>query len=116
MSIYDEELRIWRGPASKPLYNLNSNLGELLMFSLEQNPERIIQINADSGVTVTSNEIRLKSIRVANALKQMGFKTGDIMMLAARNHPDVCPAVFGCFIIGVPVNAVDINFSKGWYD
>lgn len=113
MSVYNEDLRIWQGPVRKHIYDSRMNLGELLMFSLEKIPERIIQVNADSGITVTSNEIRLKSIRVANALSKMGFKTGDIMMLAARNHSEVCPALFGCFIIGAPVNAVDINFSKG---
>uniref|UniRef100_A0A336L5T1 CSON004687 protein n=1 Tax=Culicoides sonorensis TaxID=179676 RepID=A0A336L5T1_CULSO len=112
MSIYDEETRTWSGPPMKSVFNTDYNLGQLLMFSLEKNPEKITQINADSGTTLTCGELRSKSIRVANALKQMGFKTGDIMMIAARNHPDICPALFGCFIIGAPVNVVDVNFSK----
>lgn len=113
MSVYDEELRVWRGPVSKNLYNYDYNLGQLIMHSLSKFPDKILQVNADSGVTLTGKEIRLKSIRVANALRQMGFKTSDIMMLAVRNHPDMCPALFGCFIIGAPVNAVDVNFSVG---
>uniref|UniRef100_A0A336L9S7 CSON007177 protein n=1 Tax=Culicoides sonorensis TaxID=179676 RepID=A0A336L9S7_CULSO len=107
-----QQTRTWSGPPMKSVFNTDYNLGQLLMFSLEKNPEKITQINADSGTTLTCGELRSKSIRVANALKQMGFKTGDIMMIAARNHPDICPALFGCFIIGAPVNVVDVNFSK----
>uniref|UniRef100_A0A336L8I2 CSON004688 protein n=1 Tax=Culicoides sonorensis TaxID=179676 RepID=A0A336L8I2_CULSO len=112
MSHFDADLKIWSGPISKPIFNTDTNLGELLMFCLNKTPEKITQINADSGATLTCGELRSKSIRVANALKQMGFKTGDIMMIAARNHPDICPALFGCLIIGAPVNVVDVNFSK----
>lgn len=113
MSEYDPEEKIWRGPRKTKILNLSAPFGQILIELMEKNPKKILQVHDDCNLYLTADEIRRKSIRVANALTLMGFKQGDMAMIASKNQPELAPVFFGCFLIGVPINPIDVNFSKG---
>lgn len=113
MAEFDESTRIWSGIERPRTYSSEQGLGTVLIRTLEKTPDKVTQINDETGAEMTCDERRRKSIRVAHCLEQMGFKVGDVMMMAARNGLDVGPVMFGCFLIGAPVNPIDITFGKG---
>lgn len=113
MAEYDEFNRIWHGVKKPHTYSSEQGLGKVLIDILERTPDKIAQINDDSELEITCDEVRRKSIRVAYSLGKMGFKKGDIMMIAARNGPDLAPVLFGCFLLGAPINPIDVTFGKG---
>lgn len=113
MAEYYEFDRIWKGVNKPHTYGSEPGLGKVLIDILEKTPNKITQINDDSGIEITCDEVRRKSIRVASSLSKMGFKKGDVMMIAASNGPDVAPVLFGCFLIGAPINPIDVTFGKG---
>lgn len=60
-----------------------------------------------------NSEIRMKSIRAAEHLHNMGYGKNDIIGIVARNHHHLAPIVFASFAIAAPVNPMDPNFKAG---
>lgn len=79
---------------------------------LGRTPKKIAQISADSGVQVTCEEIRLKSIRCAEKLLKLGFSSKDVITIASSNNPNLASVVFGCLIAGIPINTLDPLFDR----
>lgn len=109
---YDPVKKFWKGPDHSPQFNPNIGLGDLILRVLSNTPSRISQINADNGKELTCLEVRSMSIRVAENLKRLGFKMGDIVSIASRNRWDLAPLVFGCLTNGIPVNTLDAMFGQ----
>lgn len=64
---------------------------------------------------MTNEEIRMKTIQVADNLKRYGIIEGDVISIIARNSEFLAPVVFGCLVIGTPINPIDPQFNKGIY-
>lgn len=71
-----------------------------------------MKISHDSGVQLTNNEIRLRIIRTAQNITNLGFKEDDIFTIIARNSENLAPLVFGSMAIGCPVNTLDPSFGR----
>lgn len=113
-AFYDPTTRIWRGARTSPVYNPNQSLGELVLNRLAQTPTSITQVSADSGAEVSCGELRLRTIRVAQALAGLGYSRdrADIIAMAVRNGEHVAPTLFACFALGIPVNTLDATFKR----
>ncbi|KAG5669220.1 hypothetical protein PVAND_017112 [Polypedilum vanderplanki] len=64
-------------------FNPDQNLGQLILRILKISPESVTQISADTKVSVTC---------------------GDVVGIVAANTENLAPAVFACFLLGLPVN------------
>ncbi|KXJ82489.1 hypothetical protein RP20_CCG013480 [Aedes albopictus] len=116
-TFYDPSTKIWRGHPRKSIFNPNQSLGELILQVLERNGAKVVQISADSGVEVTGDEMRLKTIRIAQNLMKMGYGgsklgTGDIFTMLVRNGENTAPVAFACFALGIPVSTLDPTFTQ----
>ncbi|KXJ77102.1 hypothetical protein RP20_CCG008342 [Aedes albopictus] len=112
-TFFDEDEQAWRGRNVPPLYNPNQGVGELVWRLLDRAPWKIAQISAESGVRVTYQEMRLRSIRVAQNLSSIvGIQKGDMVTIVARNNEKVAPVVYGCFMLGTPMNTLDPGFHR----
>lgn len=60
-----------------------------------------------------NSEIRLKTIRAAQHLLNMGYGKNDVIGIVAKNHQNLAPIVFACFSIGAPINPMDPKFRAG---
>ncbi|XP_049546432.1 uncharacterized protein LOC125957623 isoform X2 [Anopheles darlingi] len=62
MALFDEEKRVWYGPYRPSIFNPRANLGQVLINVLERTPEKIAQVNVDTGMemllTGTFNGVR----------------------------------------------------------
>ncbi|XP_063707005.1 probable 4-coumarate--CoA ligase 1 [Culicoides brevitarsis] len=109
---FDAATKTWKGPQNSRIFNSKAGLGELLLSVLARTPNKVAQISDNNGVTFTCKEIRERSIRVAENLKLRGYKFGDMMAIISRNNHDVSAVVFGCHILGAPLNCLDPTFGE----
>jgi 4-coumarate--CoA ligase len=111
-SIYDAESKIWRGPIIPSIYNESASLGQIVLSILKKNPSSISQISADTGVELTCYEMRVRTIRIAMKLNELGYKKGDIAGVLALNSENLAPLVFACFTLGIGMNFLAPNANK----
>lgn len=57
--------------------------------------------------------MKLQSIRVAENLKKMGFKKGDVISVMAKNHHHMAPIFYGSIIAGTPLSPWHKTADKG---
>lgn len=109
---YDATLKLWRGRDVTPIYNPKASIAHPLLRALENFGPKIAQISDDSGVQLTFEEIRMKTIRAAQNLQQRGYNTKQKFALIARNSHHVAPIVFASMCLGCPINTMDAAFGK----
>ncbi|XP_070502824.1 luciferin 4-monooxygenase-like [Chironomus tepperi] len=102
--IFDKANKIWHGPKIPPIYNPDQNLGQLILKVLQQTPDSINQISADTDVSVTCQQMHDRSVRIAKYLTKCGMKDGDVIGFVATNTENLAPIVIACFALGLPVN------------
>lgn len=61
---------------------------------------------------MTNAELRLKTVRAALKLQELGFMKNDVLAVVAKNNHDLVPLVFAAFCLGCPVNALGISFDQ----
>lgn len=71
-----------------------------------------LQISDDSGIQLTYNEIRTRTIRAAVSLQKRGYKPKQVFGIIASNSSNLAPIVFASFCIGCPINVLDTSFGK----
>lgn len=70
------------------------------------------KISDDSGVRLTFNDIRERTIRAASNLQARGYKAKQVFTLMAKNSEHLAPIVLASFCIGCPINVMDTTFGK----
>ncbi|XP_062538165.1 probable 4-coumarate--CoA ligase 3 [Armigeres subalbatus] len=113
MSRFDSTTRTWHGPTQPPVLNPAASIGQVIVNILERTPEKLIQIDADTGEEYTCDKVRLQMIRAALNLTQV-FKISkaDMICMVLDNRSCVMPLLFGCFLIGAPVHTLDASFQE----
>ena len=101
---YDAVNKIWHGTTIPPFFNPDQNLGYILLHILQQTPNLVTQISADTGVSVTCQQMYNRSIKIAKYLAKCGMKEGDVIGFVTANTENLAPIVFACFALGLPVN------------
>lgn len=101
---YDSVSKIWSGPSNPPIYNSNVGLGHLFLNVMKITPNRVVQINAESGRKMTCKELSEKSMKIAKFLSERGFKQSDVVGIVARNSDNLLPLLMACLTLGLPVN------------
>ncbi|KAG5680288.1 hypothetical protein PVAND_009806 [Polypedilum vanderplanki] len=103
-STFNKITKIWSGPKVLPIFNPDQNLGELIVKVLEQTPDAITQISADTNVSLTCGEMRNRILKIAFHLNDLELKQGDVVGVITENTENIAPVVFACFLLGLPVN------------
>ncbi|XP_055616338.1 uncharacterized protein LOC129762263 isoform X2 [Toxorhynchites rutilus septentrionalis] len=111
-TFYNPTTKTWSGKRNPPLYNPQQTLGELIVAILARTPNHITQISTDSGARVTCSEMRLRTIRTAQNLTNMGYTHEDVFTMAVKNDELLAPVLFACFTLGIPVNTLDASFKR----
>lgn len=130
---FDNEQKIWHGAGYQPLFHRNVSLGQVILWMLQRNPNKIgqvcnpwlpckfkkiksnascestilEQISDNNGLQITNRELHVKTIRMAQNLTRLGLCRGDIISAAVRNHHHLAPMVFAAMTLGCPFNALD---------
>jgi acyl-CoA synthetase (AMP-forming)/AMP-acid ligase II len=82
------------------------NVGNLLTKASRTYPERLALVYGDKEFRYRHINDRVN--RLANKLKELGLKKGDMVAIAQKNCPQILETMFACFKAGiavVPINA-----------
>lgn len=133
---FDEKAKLWSGIERPQLYNPNINIAHAILRSMKLFGSKIAQvctningckkfqsilcsqfrffsqINVDTGVRLTFNEIRTKTIRAAQHLQNCGYKPKQVFGLMVENMDDLAPIVFAAYSLGCPINALSTTVDK----
>lgn len=109
---YNEKEKLWSGKKCPTIYNPKASMGSIILHALNRNPEKVIQVSDDTGIEVSSAEIRLKTIRAAQNLQRLGYKSNDVFGFMVGNIQNLSPIVFAAFCLGCPINALDPAHDK----
>lgn len=110
---YDPILKEWTGPATHQPLNPSAPLAELLLYCFDQRPNKVAHFYPDEEKQVTYGELKQISIRVAENLRKLGLKPGDIVSVVCTNNSKLAAIVFGCALSGVLYNLVTVTYEKG---
>uniref|UniRef100_A0A182IUG1 AMP-dependent synthetase/ligase domain-containing protein n=1 Tax=Anopheles atroparvus TaxID=41427 RepID=A0A182IUG1_ANOAO len=111
-TLYDPVGQLWYGERLPPVLNPAAGLGRIVLDSLARSPDKVIQINADTGRRTTCAEMRLRIVRVALHLRRLGFRRGDFVSMACANGEQVVPVFIGCWVLGMVVNPLAPVFGR----
>lgn len=111
MASYDPERRVWSGARQPSLFNPECNFGQIVLNLLERSPDKVIQIDGDTGRVMTRAEMRVRIVRVAQRLQKLGYGVGDIASVVAVNSENLAPLVLALQVLGVGFNALAPTFD-----
>ncbi|XP_058122367.1 probable 4-coumarate--CoA ligase 3 [Anopheles ziemanni] len=110
---YDESTRTWYGPKVVPIFNPKASVGQVMNDILRRSPDRIIQIDMDTGFRMSCGEFRTRMIRLAqNLVEVCGLQQGDIVTLVNANSENVAPLACALMTIGVTWNPLAPAFAE----
>lgn len=112
MATFNTETKIWEGPKIPYGYPSDSSIGVELLKKLLETPQRILHVCHDDERSMSCEETRLASIRIAQNLTKLGFKQGNVVGFICRNSSNLAPALYGTILIGAPINPLDAGFKK----
>ncbi|XP_039432016.1 probable 4-coumarate--CoA ligase 3 [Culex pipiens pallens] len=101
---YDRETKVWSGPHQPPILNPEASFGQTLFAMMGLNPDKVIQIDVDTGRSMTCGEMRLRAIRAAQNLMALRLGQGDMVSMACANSENLVPMALGLLINGMPFN------------
>lgn len=69
-------------------------------------------MSVDSGVQLSYDEMRIKTIRTAQNLQKRGYNSKEVFAFLTKNSHYLAPVLFGSLAVGSAVNTLDPQFSK----
>lgn len=122
MAKFDAETKIWHGPKIDRSEDNSLTFRETLLKSFRSEPGKVFQISDDEKTETTFEELELMSIRVAHNLQKFGVEKNDVVAMMLKNSTYVGPIVFGCALIGAPINplicrqGINVEWIKQTFD
>ncbi|KAG6456345.1 luciferin 4-monooxygenase [Manduca sexta] len=83
------------------------HLGKIILQNLKDDPEFLVQIDGGTDQWESSKSMFKRTVQCAKSMRNMGLKKGDVMVLMAPNHIDLCIPFYAALYLGVIVAAVD---------
>ncbi|XP_013184008.2 luciferin 4-monooxygenase [Amyelois transitella] len=87
------------------------HLGKLILQSLKDDPDFVMQIDGATGESVTFQQGLERSVRCAIALRNMGLRVGDVIVLMSPNYSDLAAVFYAALYLGVVLAPVDMRRS-----
>lgn len=112
MATFNSETKIWEGPKAEYNFAPDTSIGAELLKKLAETPDRVLHVCHDDEISMTCEETRIASIRVAQNLTNLGFKQGDVFGFICRNGSKLPATIYGSIYIGAPINPLDVAFKK----
>lgn len=115
MSQFDFATNTWSGiQVDRSEYKVLS-FRETVLKCLRSTPEKVFEICDDDGSKTTYSQVEVLAVRVAKNLQTFGVQPHDVISVFFKNNSLVAPLVFGCFLIGAPINPIVCqNMNVEW--
>lgn len=80
-------------------------LGHLILEKLkETDPNRVLEVDHESGKSLTAREVLSQTVTVAQNLIGLGIRRGDIVIVYSKSNIKITPITFALYTIGAPIN------------
>ncbi|XP_045503707.1 luciferin 4-monooxygenase-like [Colias croceus] len=88
------------------------HLGKIILKCFREDPEFLLQIDGATNERDTFGSMLEKSIRCAEAFRNLGIKQGDVIVLMACTCLDLTAPMYACFYLGVNAACIDMTLQK----
>lgn len=89
------------------------HLGRKCIEAMKRFSEKVQQIDVLNEIVETHGSVRLRSIRVAQALQSRGIGYESIVLLCGPNHNDICLPFYASLYIGASTFPIAQNQTVG---
>lgn len=112
MATFNSTTKVWEGPRIAHPFPINTSIGAEILKKLAATPQRVLDICHDDDTSMTCEDTRMASIRIAQNLTALGIKKGDVIGFICSNSTNLPALIYGCLLIGAPINPLDVGFKK----
>ncbi|XP_034827838.1 luciferin 4-monooxygenase-like [Maniola hyperantus] len=89
------------------------HLGKIILRSLKDAPEYILQIDGATDEKDTFKSALERSIRCATAFRNLGLKYQDVIVILAPNHINLVIPIYAALFLGLRVAGMDMTLEVG---
>lgn len=111
MAKFNAETKIWEATSVAYPYSMDTFLGEVILNSCNETPNRVIQIHHEEESSLRCHELKVSSIKIAQNLIAIGIKPDDVIGLICRNSNFVTCFLTGSILMGGIVHPLDHSLS-----
>ena len=111
MASFDPLKRILCGKRVPQIFHQNVSIGQVILYEIHKNPDKVLQVNDDDGIELTGGQIGNMMVNIAKNLFRFGLRSGDVAGLCASNSTYIAPVILGCLLLKLPINPVDKFFE-----
>lgn len=111
-TFFDELNKIWKGPSAEYPRPLDNYFGEELLSALNESPDSILTISHEENYSMTRREALQLTINVARNLMNLNVKPSDVIGVICRNSKYLPVILYGCIVVGAPINPLDNSFDN----
>ncbi|XP_046964266.1 luciferin 4-monooxygenase-like [Vanessa cardui] len=97
--------------AESGIANDRCHIGKIILHSLKDAPEYILQIDGSTDERETSKSALERSVRCASALRNIGLKYQDVIVIMAPNHLDLVIPMYAALYLGIIVAGVEVGLG-----
>ncbi|XP_034828161.1 luciferin 4-monooxygenase-like [Maniola hyperantus] len=87
------------------------HLGKILLRSLKDAPDHILQIDGATDEKDTFKSALERSIRCATAFRNLGLKYQDVIVILAPNHINLAIPMYAALFLGLRVATIDMTLG-----
>nr|XP_034828160.1 luciferin 4-monooxygenase-like isoform X2 [Maniola hyperantus] len=87
------------------------HLGKILLRSLKDAPDHILQIDGATDEKDTFKSALERSIRCATAFRNLGLKYQDVIVILAPNHINLVIPIYAALFLGLRVAGMDMTLG-----
>ncbi|KAL7014957.1 hypothetical protein ACKWTF_016218 [Chironomus riparius] len=111
MAKFDPSTKIWSSKTVQYLYPMDTYLGEVILKTCSETPERVIQIHHEKDEQLTCKELKESSINIAVNLMKLDIKADDIIGVICQNSNFLTCLLTGSVIMGAVIHPLDHSLS-----
>nr|XP_032521112.1 4-coumarate--CoA ligase 1-like isoform X1 [Danaus plexippus plexippus] len=100
------------GPEERPI-PAHLSYGQFLFDKLKAGGNKIAQISAETGESVTYQNILQNSVNLAVALQELGLQKGDVVSLSCENRFEFTVASLAVIFAGGVLSTLNVTYSPG---
>ncbi|XP_045454334.1 luciferin 4-monooxygenase-like [Melitaea cinxia] len=90
------------------------HLGKLIFQSFKDAPDHTLQIDGATDESETFGSALTRSVQCATAMRNLGLKCGDTIVVMSPNHIHFSIPIYAAFYLGITVAVIDM--TMGIYD
>lgn len=111
MATFDSSTKIWSAKTVQYLYPMDVYLGDVILKTCSETPDRVIQIHHEKDEELTCQQLRESSINIAENLLKLDIKADDIIGVICQNSNFLTCFLTGSVIMGAIIHPLDHSLS-----